>query len=137
MGKIIAIDFGKKRCGIAITDELQLIASPLKTIGPEELLGFLKDICAKDEIDEIVLGYPVNLDQSATHITGDVEKLHRQLNEKLEVPCQLYDERFTSKMALDSLIQTGASKKIRKNKGLLDETSAVLLLQSYMAAKSR
>ncbi len=138
MSKIIAIDYGKKRCGIAITDELQIIASPLTTVGPKELIPFLLEKVEQDDVSEVVLGLPTNLDQSDTHITAEVKKIFEELKSRLSsCDCVLFDERFTSKMALQSLIQTGASKKIRKNKSLLDETSAVILLQSYMASKSR
>ena len=105
MSKIIAIDYGKKRCGIAITDELQIIASPLTTIGPKELLSFLIDKVKNDKVSELVLGLPTNLDQSDTHITEEVKKVFENLKSKLpNCNCVLYDERFTSKMALQSLI---------------------------------
>ena len=138
MAKIIGIDYGKKRCGIAITDELQIIASPLTSVGPDDLIPFLKDKVEKDDIAVLVLGLPKNLDLSETDITAEVEELFEKLKAEFkDQECQLFDERFTSKMALQSLIQTGANKKIRKDKSILDETSATILLQSYLSFKKR
>lgn len=138
MGRVVAIDPGKKRCGLAYTDEMQIIASPLDTVSPANLISYLKLYIQKENVETIVLGYPRNLDTSDTHITQDVRELFNKLEKELtEVEIVLHDERFTSKMALDSLIQTGASKKLRKNKSLLDETSAVIILQSYLASKDQ
>lgn len=136
MSRIIAIDYGRKRCGLAVTDELQIIASPLDTVSPKNLIPYLKLYVQKEDVEAIVLGHPRNLDTSDTHVTEDVRKLFSKLEKQFEkLKVELHDERFTSKMALASLIQTGASKKLRGKKSILDETSAVILLQSYMSSK--
>ena len=138
MGRVVAIDHGKKRCGLACTDELKIIASPLDTVSPVNLISYLKLYVQKENVETIVLGYPRNLDTTDTHITQDVRDLFGKLEKELsEVEIVLHDERFTSKMAMASLIQTGASKKLRKNKSLLDETSAVIILQSYLESKDQ
>lgn len=133
MARIIGIDYGKKRTGVAVTDPLQIIATGLTTIDSETLVWFLKSYFAKEEVSEIVLGYPKNLNNEATDITKKVEKIHQQLqklfpNQKVT----LMDERFTSKMAFQSMIDSGLKKKDRQNKALVDEVSATIILQSYM-----
>lgn len=135
MGRIIAIDFGKKRCGIAVTDDACIIASPLKTVAPEDLVTFLKDFLSQHTVSTIVIGLPKRLNNQDTHVTKETQALKVKLEKIfLNVNIELHDERFTSKIALDSLIKTGGSKKLKKNKNILDETSAVVLLQSYMEA---
>ena len=133
MGRIVALDFGLKRTGIAMTDELQIIASPLTTVDSAELMVFLKDLILKNQVDTIVLGEPKRLNNQDTHITQNVYLLKEALEK--EFPFQkieLVDERFTSKMAMQSMIDGGLNKKQRQEKGALDSVSATIILQSYM-----
>ncbi|NNK81449.1 MAG: Holliday junction resolvase RuvX [Flavobacteriales bacterium] len=136
MPKTIAIDFGLKRCGIAITDELQMIASPLETVESTALEDKLKLLVEKEQIDAIVIGLPLSLDGRDTHITENVRLLSVRLNllySNIEVI--LFDERFTSSMASAALVEFGVKKKDRQNKGVVDMTSAALILQGYLRNK--
>ena len=136
MGRIVALDFGLKRTGIAITDELNIIASPLTTIASDMLIPYLKELCIQSYIDVIVLGEPKRLNNQDSHITANVRLLNGIL--ATEFPNQkvvLYDERFTSKMASHSLFESGMGKKKRQDKGLVDMVSATIILQSYLAQR--
>lgn len=136
MARIVAIDYGKKRTGIAVTDPLQMIAQGLCTIESAQLVWFLKSYFQKEEVTEIVIGYPKNLDNTETDITKKVEKLYQQFQKLFaDKKIALIDERFTSKMAFQSIIDSGVSKKERRNKGLIDEVSAAIILQSYLEQK--
>lgn len=133
MGRIIAIDFGLKRTGLAITDAANIIATPLETVDSTDLMKRIKELVLQNNVDTLVLGEPKNLDNSPTHITANVHLLKEALqNEVKDVRVVLYDERFTSKMALDSMIKGGASRKQRREKGNLDKVSAAIILQSYL-----
>lgn len=133
MGRIVALDFGLKRTGIAMTDELRLIASPLTTVDSAELMVFLKDLVLKNKVDTIVLGEPKRLNNEDTHITQNVYLLKEALEKEFPVQkIELVDERFTSKMAMQSMIDGGLKKKQRQEKGALDSISATIILQSYM-----
>lgn len=133
MGRIVALDFGLKRTGIAMTDELQIIASPLTTVDSAELMVFLKDLVLKNKVDTIVLGEPKRLNNEDTHITQNVYLLKEALEKEFPVQkIELVDERFTSKMAMQSMIDGGLKKKQRQEKGALDSISATIILQSYM-----
>lgn len=137
MARILSIDYGIKRCGIAVTDELQIIATGLTTIETHQLVWWLKQYFAKENVTTIVLGHPKNLDGTATDITAKVEKVFAQLQKIFaDKTIVLYDERFTSKMAFQSMIDSGLSKKDRRNKALIDEVSATILLQDYMTFKN-
>ncbi len=133
MGRILAIDFGEKRTGIAVTDELKIIASGLTTVKSSNLLDFLKDYVTHEEVELIVIGLPKQLNnkpsQSESLIEPFLKKLKRQLP---NIPIKRIDERFTSKMAFQTMIDSGLSKKQRKNKALVDEISATIILQSYL-----
>jgi putative Holliday junction resolvase len=132
MPRIISLDYGSKRTGIAVTDELKIIASGLTTVETKNLFEFLKDYFENNEVEAIVLGEPKRLDGSATHSTGDVEKLKEKLGTTFGKPIHMVDERFTSKMAFQTMIDSGLKKKQRKNKALVDEISATIILQSYL-----
>ncbi len=133
MSRILAIDYGKKRTGLAVSDPLRIIASGLTTVDTEQLVYYMKQYFAKEEVSEILLGYPRNLDGSETDITKKVEKFHGQLQKLFpDKKVQLVDERFTSKMAFQSMIDSGLKKKDRQNKALIDEISATILLQGYL-----
>lgn len=134
MNRILAIDFGLKRTGIAITDEANIIASPLTTVDSKDLMTFLKETVTKSKVGTIVLGEPKRLNNEDSHITENVRMLKTVLEK--EFPAQkivLMDERFTSKMAFQSMIDSGMKKKQRQEKGTVDMISAALILQSYMA----
>jgi len=133
MNRILAIDFGLKRTGIAITDEANIIASPLTTVDSKDLMTFLKETVVKSKVGTIVLGEPKRLNNEDSHITENVRMLKTVLEK--EFPAQkivLMDERFTSKMAFQSMIDSGMKKKQRQEKGTIDMISAAIILQSYM-----
>lgn len=133
MSKIIAIDFGLKRTGIAITDELNIIASPLTTVDSKDLMHFLIALVKKEKIFTIVLGEPKTLQNKEAHITANVHLLKEALEKQFPL-CKivLIDERFTSKMAFQSMIDNGLKKKQRQDKGMVDQISATIILQSYL-----
>jgi putative Holliday junction resolvase len=138
MGKIVAIDFGLKRTGVAITDENQIIASGLKTVDSKDLMTFLKELINKDKIEAIVVGLPKRLNNEPTHITENVLLLKEALEKQFTtIQIHLLDERFTSKMAFQTMIDSGLSKKQRQNKGLIDEISATIILQSFMESNKK
>lgn len=137
MGKLIALDYGKRRTGIATTDDLQIIATGLTTVDTKQLFNFLMRHLADNAIDEIILGFPKRLNNDPTHNTLPVI----QLKEKLEkvfpkYKVHLIDERFTSKIAKQTMLAGGLKKKQRQNKALVDEISATLILQSYMESRN-
>jgi putative Holliday junction resolvase len=138
MGKLLAIDYGKKRCGIAVTDDLQIIASGLTTVDTKELFEFLKTYFESHQVDEIILGFPKKLNNEATHNTLPVLKIKEKLEQTFkQKPVTLIDERFTSKMAFQTMIDGGLGKKKRQNKALVDEISATIILQSHLSNKDR
>ena len=133
MGKIIAIDFGLKRTGLAITDELQMIAFGLETVDSKNLMNYLITLFQKEKIDKIVLGEPKRLDGSDAHITQNVYLLKEALEKQFSgIPVVLHVERFTSKMAFDAMIAGGLKKKQRQDKAMIDKTSATIILQEYL-----
>ena len=133
MARILAIDYGKKRCGLAVTDPLQIIASGLATVETEQLVWYLKQYFAREEVTLLLLGHPKKLDGSDNDITPKVEKFFGQLQKLFPaIPVKLVDERFTSKMAFQTMIDSGLKKKDRQDKGLIDEISATILLQGYL-----
>lgn len=133
MSRILSIDFGLKRTGIAVTDPLQIIATGLTTLHSKELIPFLKDYFAKEQVELIIIGWPTNWDDSATHATPLVEKCIKDLQKHFPaMPVKKVDERFTSKMAKDSMLEMGLKKKDRRNKALVDEIAATIMLQEYL-----
>jgi putative Holliday junction resolvase len=133
----MAIDYGKKRTGLAVTDPLKIIASGLTTVDTEQLVWYLKEYFAKEEVELILLGNPKQLDGSDNDITPKVEKFFGQLQKLFpHIPAKLIDERFTSKMAFQTMIDSGLKKKDRQNKALIDEVSATILLQGYLEHNS-
>lgn len=136
MSKILALDFGLKRTGLAISDENAMFAFPLETIPSEELLKKLEQLLSTESIFTIVLGFPRRLDSSESHITENVIELKSVLERKFPmITIELIDERFTSKMASDSIHFAGASKKQKKDKSLIDKVSATIILQSYLQSR--
>jgi putative Holliday junction resolvase len=136
MAKVLAIDFGTKRTGIAVTDDLQIIASGLTTVRTHDLFDFLKKYLSENQVEAFVLGDPKKLDGSATDSTAHVLGFKKNLGTTFGLPIHMIDERFTSKMAFQTMIDSGLKKKQRQNKGLVDEISATIILQSYLESKS-
>lgn len=135
MGRKLALDFGLKRTGIAITDENNIIASGLTTVDSRELMDFLIGIVPTKSIDTLVLGLPKRLNNEDSHITQNVYLLRDALEKQFPgVQIVLLDERFTSKMAFQTMLDGGLRKKQRQNKALVDEISATILLQNYMSS---
>jgi len=135
MPKLLALDYGTKRTGIAVTDDSQIIASGLTTVNTKELFSFLTKYFKENEVTDIILGEPKRLDGSPTHSTVAIEKLKEKLAETFGKPVHMVDERFTSKMAFQAMIDGGLKKKQRQNKALIDEISATIILQSFMEAR--
>ncbi len=136
MGRILAIDYGAKRTGIAVTDPLVIIASALTTVPTHTLMDFLKDYFSKESVSEVVVGMPKNTDGSATDATPLVQAMINRFRKLFpDMKLILHDERFTSKMALDSMIASGVKKKDRRVKGNIDMVSATIILQSYMESR--
>ncbi|WP_297690851.1 Holliday junction resolvase RuvX [uncultured Eudoraea sp.] len=133
MARIIALDYGKQRTGIAVTDELQLIASGLATVKTEDLLQFLKDYIAKENIARIVVGEPKQRDNTPSEIETSIQVFLKSLKTSFPlIPIDRQDERFTSKVAVQTMVEAGLKKKQRRKKELIDEISATLILQSYL-----
>lgn len=136
MSRIICIDYGLKRTGIAVTDPLQIIATGLTTIESQQLIPFLKDYFLKEEVERILIGEPKNWDESATHATPLVKKIIEQLKKNFPAtPLETVDERYTSKMAKDAMLTMGLKKMQRRNKALVDEVAATIMLQEYLAKR--
>lgn len=133
MARILAIDYGKVRTGLAVTDPLQIIASSLTTIPTSEILPFLKDYFSKEDVEQVIIGMPVNLDGSATDATPLVKAFLPVFHKEFPtLPIKEVDERFTSKIAKQSMISSGMKKKDRRKKENVDMISATIILQDYM-----
>ncbi|HRO85832.1 MAG TPA: Holliday junction resolvase RuvX [Niabella sp.] len=133
MPRIICIDYGLKRTGIAVTDPLKIIATGLTTIQSDKLIPFLKDYFSKEEVEKILIGEPKNWDESDTHATPLVKKIIKELKNNFpNIPIETVDERYTSKMAKDAMLQMGLKKMQRRNKALVDEIAATIMLQEYL-----
>ncbi|NNE33115.1 MAG: Holliday junction resolvase RuvX [Winogradskyella sp.] len=137
MGRILAIDYGTKRTGLAVTDELQIIASGLTTVETRNLISYLKDYLSKENVESVVVGEPKQMDNTASESEESIQKFLKKLLKAIpEITVVRFDERFTSKMAFQTMIDSGLKKKQRQNKALIDEISATLILQSYLASQS-
>ena len=133
MARILSIDYGGKRTGIAVTDPFKIIATGLCTVETPKLLTFLKDYFLKEPVELVIIGMPTNWDDTATHATPLVKKFIEQFKKNFPlVPVKEVDERYTSKLASQALIQMGLKKKDRRNKGLLDEIAATIMLQEHL-----
>jgi len=133
MGRILAIDYGTKRTGIAVTDELQLIASGLTTVETPKLLLFLKDYFENEKVEKVLIGEPKQKDGTASDVEAYILKFITKLEKMApEMPLLRVDERYTSKMAFQTMIDSGLKKKQRRNKALIDEISATIILQEYL-----
>ena len=133
MGRILAIDYGRKRIGIAATDPCQIIANSVATVGPHEIMQFLADYFAREKVELVVVGHPKQMDntdsESMRYITPFLAGFRRRFP---DMPVELYDERFTSVLAHKALLAGGAKKKQRQDKAVVDAISATIILQSYM-----
>ena len=137
MARIIAIDLGKKRTGLAVSDPLQIIATALETVDSGELIGCLKKYITIEPVEKILIGYPLNLDNTPTHATPLVEKFIRKFGNVFpQIPVEKVDERMTSKLASKEIAGMGLKKKDRESKELIDTVSAVMMLQDYLANNS-
>lgn len=136
MSRVLCIDYGQKRTGIAVTDEMQIIASGLTTIPTNTVIDFLKDYFSKEKVEAVVIGEPRQMNgqpsESATIIKGFVTHFSNIFPDMKVIRI---DERFTSKMAIKTMIDSGLGKKKRQNKGLIDEISATIMLQDYLSSK--
>ena len=136
MGQILAVDFGKKRCGLAATDDLRIIASGLDTVETTSLMEFLRNYFSENSVDEVVIGLPTDLKGNMSEVEQDIQKFIEEFkNEFPEVSVVRFDERFTSKIASYFISQSGKNKKQRQEKGLIDKVSATLILQQYLEQK--
>ena len=131
--RILALDYGTKRTGIAVTDPLKIIATGLTTVDTPKLFPFLKDYFSKEEVELIIIGEPKNLDDSDTHASDPVRKAIEKLKKEFpKIPIRTVDERYTSKMASRAMIDMGMKKKQRQDKRLVDEIAATIMLQDYL-----
>lgn len=136
MSRILAIDYGKKRTGIAVTDPMQVIASGLTTVPTHQLMDFLLGYVRQEAVERIIIGYPKQMNNEDSENMKRIVPFMNQLKKKLpDMPVELYDERFTSVLAHQAMLAGGLKKKDRQNKALVDEISATIILQSYLEAK--
>ncbi len=136
MGRLLAIDYGKVRTGLAVTDELQIIASGLTTVPTSELIHFLRRYTEKENVELFLVGEPKQMNNEVSESEALIIPFLKQLKTIFpKIPIKRVDERFTSKMAFQTMIDGGLSKKQRKNKALIDEISATIILQSYLYNK--
>jgi putative Holliday junction resolvase len=136
MGRIMAIDWGSKRVGLAVTDPDQIIATGLTTVHIANLMSYIKTYCSSEEVSQFVVGDPKHLDNSPTEISARVKEFVVHLKRTFpEIPVDMIDERYTSKMAEESIQQSVPKKSARRNKELIDEVSATIILQSFMNKK--
>lgn len=136
MGRILAIDYGKKRTGLAVSDTLQLIANGLTTVPTHTLLDFVTAYVQKEPVERIVVGLPKQMNNELSDNMKNIEPFVRALRKKLpEIPVEYVDERFTSVIAHRTMLDAGLKKKDRQNKGLVDEISATIILQSYLESR--
>jgi putative Holliday junction resolvase len=134
MARILSIDYGGKRTGLAVTDPFKIIASGLCTVETPKLMGFLKDYFSREVVEQVIIGMPVNWDDTGTHATPLVKKFVKEFQKAFpHIPIQEVDERFTSKLASQAMLDMGLKKKQRQNKALVDEIAATILLQEYLS----
>ncbi len=137
MGRIMAIDYGQKRVGLAVTDELQMIANSLSTIHSKDIFPFLSDYFKKENVECVVIGEPRQMNNERSESVKFIDPFVRKFKKEFpEMQIEHFDERFTSKMASQAILESGINKKARKNKALIDSVSATILLQSYMHSRS-
>jgi len=133
LGRILAIDYGQKRVGLAVTDTLKIIATNLTTVASKDIFDFLKNYFIKEKVDIIIVGLAKRLNNTDSSSMQFIKPFTEKLKKTFpELQIEMYDERYTSKLALKAMIESGASKKTRRNKALLDSISATILLQNYL-----
>ena len=136
MSQILAMDYGVKRTGIAVTDDLQIIASGLTTVSTDSLMEFLESYLKKEKVELFLIGEPKQRDNKPSEIESEIRPFIRKLSSRFpEIPIERVDERFTSKMAFQSMIDSGMRKGKRRDKALVDEISATIILQSYLSGR--
>ncbi len=136
MKRLLGIDYGKKRVGVAVSDPLKIFASPLETVPTANIVNYLKNYTSENEVEMFVVGYPVNMDNKPSEAAQYVDIFLKQLKKAFpSVPVVLEDERFTSVLAFQSLIDSGVKKMDRRDKAAVDKVSAALILQTYMDRK--
>jgi len=136
MGRILSIDYGQKRVGFAVTDELQICAQALETVHVSKVFEFLTDYLKREKVDTIVVGEPKTMNNTNSDAARFIEPFVNRLKKEIkDIEIVRFDERFTSKMAFQTLIDAGVNKKTRANKALIDKISATILLQSYLQHK--
>ena len=133
MARILALDYGTKRTGIAVTDELKMIASGLTTVNTPKLMEFLEDYFRNEKVERVLVGEPKRMDDTPSQSEEYIQEFLKKFSEKFpQMPVERVDERFTSKMAVQSMIDSGLKKKKRRNKALVDEISATIILQTWL-----
>lgn len=138
MGQIMAIDYGKKRTGIAVTDDMQIIASGLDTVETVKIFDFLKNYFSENQVESIVVGLPTDLKGNISEVETDIQKFIENFTKQYpQIPVERLDERFTSKMASLFISQSGKSRKERQSKELIDKVSATIILQNFLEQKQR
>ena len=137
MGRLLSIDYGRKRCGIAVTDSLQIVANGLTTVPTHTLIDFIKKYVATENVDKIIVGKPTTMrgedSESMKYITPGINRLKKELP---NIPIEFWDERFTSVLAHKSMIDSGMKKTVRQDKAIVDEISATIILNDYLQSKS-
>jgi len=137
MGRILAIDYGNKRTGLAVTDEQKMIANGLTTVQTSDLFSYLKDYLQREKVDLIVVGEPLDMQSNPSDASRFVDPFVKKLTKQFpDIPVKRMDERFTSRMAFQTMIDAGLKKKARRNKSLIDTISACIILQSYLEQQS-
>lgn len=137
MGRILGIDYGRKRVGLAVTDPLQIFASPMNTISAHDINNFIAEYMAVEQVDAFVVGYPVQMNNEPSESVKYIDPFIRKLKKKFPgIPVHLVDERFTSQMAFRTMIDGGLKKKERQNKSIIDMISASIILQSFLDSRS-
>jgi len=137
LGRIIAIDYGQKRVGLAVTDELRMIAGALASVHSKDVIDYLKEYISHENVDCFVVGYPLTLQNQLSESARFTEPFVKHLQRTFpNIPVERIDERFTSKIATAAILSSGAKKKDRQNKSLVDKVSAVIILQSYLELKA-
>lgn len=133
MGRILSIDYGGKRTGLAVTDPLKIIATALGTVDTPKLMSFLKEYLGKEPVEKVIIGMPLNWDDTATHATPLVERFLKDFRKAFpNMPIETVDERYTSKLASQAMVQMGMKKKQRQDKKMVDQIAATIMLQEYM-----
>ena len=135
MARVLAVDYGKRRTGLAVTDELQLIAGGLTTVDTNSVKQYILDYVKREPVELIVVGLPKQMNNQPSENMARIEPFVNRLRKLVDIPVEYYDERFTSVLAHQAILQSGIGKMARRNKELVDEISATIILQSYMESK--